>query len=67
MTEDRALLVLSRRESLTYLREQNVGRVVFTERALPAVMPVSYAVLDEALVISTAPESGPSRWAISQS
>jgi nitroimidazol reductase NimA-like FMN-containing flavoprotein (pyridoxamine 5'-phosphate oxidase superfamily) len=30
-----------------------VGRAVFTERALPAVLPVSYAVLGEELVLAT--------------
>ncbi len=54
MMDKRELLVLSRRECIAYLQGQNVGRVVFTERALPAVMPVSYAVLDDALVMSTA-------------
>lgn len=57
MLDDRALLVLSRRECIAYLRAQSVGRVVFTERALPAVMPVSYAVLDDSLVTSTTPGS----------
>lgn len=57
MPENRALLVLSRRECIAYLRGHSVGRVVFTERALPAVMPVSYAVLGETLVTSTAPGS----------
>ena len=50
---NRALLVLSLRECLAYLAAHSVGRVVFTEGALPAVMPVSYAILDDSLVMST--------------
>lgn len=52
-----ALTALSRSECLALLRTAVVGRVVFTERALPAVMPVSYAVLDEDVVIATEPGS----------
>ena len=51
--DERSLVVLSRRECLTLLRAQRVGRVVFSERALPAVLPVSYAVLGENIVLAT--------------
>lgn len=51
--DERSLLTLPRPECLALLRAGSVGRVVFTERALPAVLPVSYAVLDEDVVIST--------------
>jgi nitroimidazol reductase NimA-like FMN-containing flavoprotein (pyridoxamine 5'-phosphate oxidase superfamily) len=51
--DERALVVLSQRECLTLLRGEQVGRVVFTERALPAVIPVTFAVLDNAIVLAT--------------
>lgn len=51
--EERALVTLSRRECLDLLRGEEVGRVVFTERALPAIMPVSYAVLDGDVIMAT--------------
>jgi nitroimidazol reductase NimA-like FMN-containing flavoprotein (pyridoxamine 5'-phosphate oxidase superfamily) len=51
--DERALVGLSRRECLALLRTEVVGRAVFTERALPAVIRVSYAVLDDALVFAT--------------
>ena len=55
--DERALVVLSRRECVTLLRGEQVGRVVFTERALPAVLPVSFAMLDDAVVLATSSES----------
>ena len=51
--DERALVVLSQRECLALLRTEQVGRVVFTERALPAVIPVTFAVLDDAIVLAT--------------
>lgn len=51
--EDRALVAMSREECVALLAGQEVGRVVFTERALPAVVPVSYAVFEETIVIAT--------------
>ena len=53
MENDRSLVVLSRRECLTLLHAQKIGRMVFTEGALPAVLPVSYAVLDDAVFVAT--------------
>lgn len=55
--DERALVVLSQRECLALLRTEQVGRVVFTERALPAVIPVTFAVLDDAIVLATSPGS----------
>jgi nitroimidazol reductase NimA-like FMN-containing flavoprotein (pyridoxamine 5'-phosphate oxidase superfamily) len=52
--DERALVALSRRECLGLLRAETVGRVVFTERALPAVVPVTYTMVGEALVFATA-------------
>jgi nitroimidazol reductase NimA-like FMN-containing flavoprotein (pyridoxamine 5'-phosphate oxidase superfamily) len=51
--EERALVALSRGECLELLRGEEVGRVVFTERALPAIMPVSYAILDDEVILAT--------------
>jgi uncharacterized protein len=51
--DERALVVLSRRECLELLRTEQVGRVVFTERALPAIVPVTFGVLGDAIVLAT--------------
>lgn len=51
--DERSLVTLSRPECMALLRSAVVGRVVFTEHALPAVMPVSYALLDDDVVICT--------------
>ena len=40
---ERALVALSRRECLALLRTEQVGRAVFTDRALPQILPVTYA------------------------
>lgn len=42
---------------LRLLRSVNLGRVVFTDRALPAVQLVSYAVVADCVVFRTAPDS----------
>jgi nitroimidazol reductase NimA-like FMN-containing flavoprotein (pyridoxamine 5'-phosphate oxidase superfamily) len=47
------LEVLSRGECLRLLGAGRVGRVVVTDRALPAAFPVNYAVLDEDVVFLT--------------
>lgn len=47
------LEVLDRVECLRLLRSVSVGRIVFTERALPAVQPVNFVVLDEAIWFRT--------------
>lgn len=49
--DERSLETLPRAQCIELLRSGCVGRVVFTERALPAVLPVSYGVLDEDVVI----------------
>jgi nitroimidazol reductase NimA-like FMN-containing flavoprotein (pyridoxamine 5'-phosphate oxidase superfamily) len=51
--DERALVALSRRECLELLRGEEVGRVVFTERALPAILPISYALLHEHVILAT--------------
>jgi len=45
------LEILSREECLRLVRASRVGRLVVTDRALPAAFPVSYAVLDEDIVV----------------
>ena len=47
------LEVLSRDQCLRLLAANCVGRVVVTDRALPAAFPVNYAVLDEDVVFLT--------------
>jgi uncharacterized protein len=54
---ERALTALSRRECVGLLAGQQIGRVVFTERALPAVVPVTFAVHDDAVVMCTAADT----------
>jgi nitroimidazol reductase NimA-like FMN-containing flavoprotein (pyridoxamine 5'-phosphate oxidase superfamily) len=44
---------LTRRESIELLSSAVVGRVVFTISALPAVVPVTFGVLDDTLVLRT--------------
>ena len=47
------LEVLSRGECLRLLAESRVGRVVVTDRALPAAFPVNFALLEEDVVFLT--------------
>src|SRR5512145_59112 len=48
------LEVLSREESLALLASVPVGRVVYTDRALPAILPVNFALdIDETVVFRT--------------
>ncbi|WP_248964396.1 pyridoxamine 5'-phosphate oxidase family protein [Sphaerisporangium perillae] len=55
MTLDSAgLQVLSREECLVLLASVPVGRIVFTDRALPAVQPVNFVLDGESIVIRTA-------------
>ena len=51
------LEILGRRECLRLLAEAPVGRVIYTEQALPAVQPVTFAVVDGAVVFRTAADS----------
>ncbi|MEU9890985.1 pyridoxamine 5'-phosphate oxidase family protein [Sphaerisporangium sp. NPDC051017] len=48
------LLVLTRAECLHLLSSTPVGRIVFTDRALPTVQPVNYHLYGETIVIRTA-------------
>lgn len=47
------LEILSREDSLALLGSVPVGRVVFTDRALPAVQPVNFVVHDGSIVFRT--------------
>lgn len=47
------LEVLSRAECLSLLRRSVVGRVIVTDRALPAAFPVNFALLGEDVVFRT--------------
>lgn len=49
----RTLVALDRDEALALLASVDLGRIVFTRNALPAVRPVNHALLDEDLVIRT--------------
>ena len=50
---ERALVALSRRECLDLLRTEQIGRAVFTDRAMPQILPVTYAVLGDDIVLAT--------------
>jgi nitroimidazol reductase NimA-like FMN-containing flavoprotein (pyridoxamine 5'-phosphate oxidase superfamily) len=53
----RKFAALSRRQSLEALRSVPVGRVVFTQNALPAVTPVNFVLDNDYIVFRTAPGS----------
>jgi nitroimidazol reductase NimA-like FMN-containing flavoprotein (pyridoxamine 5'-phosphate oxidase superfamily) len=61
-TEDAEPLdVLTSAEALALLAAEEVGRLVYTRRALPVVTPVNYALRDGALWIWTASASSMAR------
>ncbi|MFI6802128.1 pyridoxamine 5'-phosphate oxidase family protein [Streptosporangium canum] len=47
------LQVLTREECLDLLSAAPIGRIVFTDHALPAVQPVNFHLNDQAIVIRT--------------
>ncbi len=47
------LEILSRGEAIALLETQEVGRLVYTRRALPAIRPVNFAVRGGAILIWT--------------
>jgi len=51
------LEVLSRAEALALLESREVGRLVYTRRALPAIRPVNYVVRGAAVLIWTGSSS----------
>ena len=52
-TDVNGLEVLTRADAVALLETQEVGRLVYTRRALPAVTPVNYAVRGAAVLIWT--------------
>ncbi|MGV0849854.1 pyridoxamine 5'-phosphate oxidase family protein [Mycolicibacterium phlei] len=54
MSKGRQLDVLNRRQCLDRLQQVRVGRLVFTEDALPAVQPVNFRLWRDDLVIRVA-------------
>ncbi len=54
---ERSLAALSHRDCVALLTGAQVGRAVFTERALPAVVPVNFIVQDDAVVMCTAADT----------
>jgi nitroimidazol reductase NimA-like FMN-containing flavoprotein (pyridoxamine 5'-phosphate oxidase superfamily) len=55
--EDRSLEVLDEAECLALLHTAVIGRVAFTEGALPAIQPVSFRLQDGHVLIPTRPGS----------
>jgi nitroimidazol reductase NimA-like FMN-containing flavoprotein (pyridoxamine 5'-phosphate oxidase superfamily) len=49
----RQMIALSREEAIRLLSEVSLGRIVFTQQALPAVRPVNHVVDDGDIVIRT--------------
>lgn len=54
---DEGLELLDESASWELLRRGEIGRIGFTMGALPAIFPVNYAVIDDAIVFRTAPGS----------
>ena len=52
-TDANGLEVLSRAEAIALLETQEVGRLVYTRRALPAIIPVNFVVSGGAILIWT--------------
>ncbi|MFC7039461.1 pyridoxamine 5'-phosphate oxidase family protein [Nonomuraea rubra] len=48
------LQVLTHEECMRLLPSRPIGRIVFTDRALPAVQPVNFCLDDQDIVIRTA-------------
>jgi nitroimidazol reductase NimA-like FMN-containing flavoprotein (pyridoxamine 5'-phosphate oxidase superfamily) len=58
---------LTRAQCLDLLRSTGIGRIAYSQRAMPAIVTVDYAVIDEALVLRIdegAPELAPMRNAV---
>lgn len=53
----RSLVMLPRSACLAMLANEKVGRVVYTEDALPAVQPVTYALQGDAVVFCTSADT----------
>jgi nitroimidazol reductase NimA-like FMN-containing flavoprotein (pyridoxamine 5'-phosphate oxidase superfamily) len=57
LVDSAGLEVLSEEECLRLLAKVPVGRIVYTDRALPAIQPVNFVVDGWSVVIRTAPRS----------
>lgn len=53
MFDSAGLEILDPAECLRLLEQSQIGRIVFTEKALPAVRPVTYKMHNRAIVIAT--------------
>jgi hypothetical protein len=53
MVDKFASAVIGFEECVLLLSSAQIGRAVFTERALPAVQPVNYVVRDNTIIMST--------------
>ncbi len=51
--DSNGMTVLSRLDAIALLRTREVGRLVYTRRALPAIVPVNYGVGDGEILIWT--------------
>ena len=56
-TELRTLEHLSRHQAMTLLGEHEVGRVAFALAGRPVLMPLTYAVMGDSVVLRTSPGS----------
>ncbi|MEU6036781.1 pyridoxamine 5'-phosphate oxidase family protein [Actinomadura sp. NPDC047616] len=55
---DGGLQVIGTRECLDLMRSVPIGRIVFTDRALPAIQPVNFVLdADDSVIIRTVPGS----------
>lgn len=57
MFDSAGIEVLDRAECIRLLGSAPVGRVVFTDQALPAVQPVNFALYDGLVIVRTRPGS----------
>jgi nitroimidazol reductase NimA-like FMN-containing flavoprotein (pyridoxamine 5'-phosphate oxidase superfamily) len=54
---DRAQVVLGRAESLRLLGSVGIGRLAYTQAALPAILPVSFSLHDDDVLIQVPGDS----------
>jgi uncharacterized protein len=57
MADSAGLEVLAEHECYQLLAKVPIGRIVFTDRALPAIQPVAFVLYDHAVVIRTTARS----------
>lgn len=57
MCDDTRLEVLHEAEARRLLAKQQIGRVAFTDQALPAIQPVNFVVDGDAIIVRTRPGS----------